>query len=113
MEKQEMIEKATETLSPFETGHIIDFIKNMSMKSVMENPWLLSILAIIFFYAVIKRSKAVLLSLFAFISLIALIRFTLMEEGGSELSLQSTLPFAFGALAIGAALIYFVFIKSE
>ena len=113
MEKQEMIDKATETLSPFETGNIIDFLKNMSMKSVMENPWLLSILAIIFFYAVIKRSKAVLLSLFAFISLIALIRFTLMGEGGNELSLQSTLPFAFGALAIGGALIYFVFIKSE
>ncbi|MBT0652277.1 hypothetical protein [Geomobilimonas luticola] len=113
MDKQEMLDKTRETLSPFETEHIVEFLKNMSMKSVMENPWLLGFLIIIFFFAVVKRSKAVLVSLFAFISIMFLIRYTLMGETGNELTLQSTLPFTFGALAIGATLIYFVFIKSE
>jgi hypothetical protein len=62
---------------------------------------------------VIKRSKPVLLSLFAAISIMFLVRFTLPGSEEVELSLSSTLPFAFGGVAIGGVLIYFSFIKSD
>ncbi len=113
MDKQEMIDKTRETLSPFETEHIVEFLKNMSMKSIMENPWLIGLLVIISFFAFVKRSKPVLVTLFTFIAIMFLIRYTLQGQEGNELTLRSTLPFTFGALAIGAALIYVTFIKSD
>jgi hypothetical protein len=113
MEKQEILDKGKEALSPFETQNIIAFVKNLSLKSAMENPWIIGIFAILVFYAVIKRSRLVLASLFAIISIMLLIRFTLPSGEGNELTLGSTIPFAFGGLVIGAFLIYFLFIKSE
>ena len=112
MEKQEMITKAKDTLSPFETENIIKFLQNLSLKSAMENPWIIGGFLIIFFYAVIKRSKFVLLSLFSVISLMVLIRYAFPPQG-DELSLKSTLPFVFGGLLIGGVLIYFNFVKKE
>lgn len=112
MDKQEMINKAQETLSPFETAHIIKYLQNLTLQRAMENPWLIGAFLIIFFYAVIKRSKFVLLSLFSIISLMVLFRFAFPPEG-DELSLNSTLPFVFGGLLIGGVLIYFNFVKTE
>ncbi|WP_298437285.1 hypothetical protein [Geobacter sp.] len=113
MEKQEMLDKAKETLSPFETGNIISFIKGLTLKSAMENPWVIGILALVIFYGVFKRSKFVLSIVFAAVSIALLIRLTLPSGGGNELTLGSTIPFALGGLVIGAFLIYFIFIKSE
>ena len=113
MEKQELVNKTVETLAPFETENIIKFMQSLTLQKAMETPWLIGFFLIIAFYAVIKRSKFVLGFLFTVISLMLLVRFTLPTEGASELSLSSTLPFAFGGLAIGGALIYFIFIKTE
>jgi hypothetical protein len=112
MDKQEMINKTRETLSPFETDHVVQFMKNLSLKSAMENPWIIGAFLILFFYAVVKRSKFVLLTLFTIISLMILMRFT-FQSSGDELALSSTLPFLFGGLFIGIVIIYFCFIKSE
>ena len=112
MDKQEMITKAQDTLSPFETENIIKFLQNLSLKSAMENPWLIGAFLVIFFYAVVKRSKFVLLSLFSVISLMVLIRYAFPPQG-DELNLKSTLPFVFGGLLIGGVLIYFNFVKTE
>jgi len=113
MDKQEMLDKGKEVLTPFETQNIVTFVKTLTLKGAMENPWIIGIFAILVFYAVIKRSKGVLAFLFAVVSLALLIRFTLPSGEGSELSLGATLPFAFGGLVIGGFLIYFLFIKSE
>ncbi len=113
MDKQEMLNKGQEALTPFETQNIVTFVKNLTLKGAMENPWIIGIFVILVFYAVIKRSKAVLAFLFAVVSIALLIRFTLPSGDGNELSLSSTLPFAFGGLVIGGFLIYFLFIKSE
>ena len=113
MTNEEMINKTTETLRPFETANIIHFIQNLSLKSVMENPWIIGILLIVMFYAIIKRSRVVLALLFAVISIMLLVRFTLPANAENEMTLGSILPFAFGGLAIGIVLIYFLFIKSE
>jgi hypothetical protein len=112
METQTWLEKLKDLLNPFETEHISSFIRNMSAKTVMENPWIIGVFVIIFFYAVVKRSKFVLLFLFASITLAVLVRFTMPAEGDS-FTLNTTLPFAFGALAIGAVIIYITFIKSD
>lgn len=112
METATIIEKTTERLSPFETAHIMQFLRGLTVKSALENPWIVGVFLIVFFYAVIVRSKFVLCVLFTAISLLLLIRYTIPTDGDS-LALSSTLPFAFGALAIGGIIIYLYFIKTE
>ena len=113
MEKQEILDKGKEALSPFETQNIIAFVKGLTLKSAMENPWIIGILGLLIFYGVFKRSKFVLSMVFAIVSIALLIRLTLPSGEGNELTLGSTIPFALGGLVIGAFLIYFIFIKSE
>jgi hypothetical protein len=113
MQKEEMLKRTEQAVSPFETENIVNFIRNLTFKSAMENPWIIGVFLIIFFYAVVKRSKPVLLFLFAAVSIMLLVRFTLPGVEGNELTLGSTLPFAFGGLVIGGVLIYFSFIKGD
>ena len=113
MEKEDLLRKTEQAISPFETENIFNFIKSLTFKSAMENPWIIGFFMVVFFYAVIKRSKPVLLLLFASISIMFLVRFTLQGAEGNELTLSSTLPFAFGGIVIGGVLIYFSFIKGD
>lgn len=112
MEKDAILQKAAETLSPFETANLMQFIRHLTVKSAMTNPWIVGIFLVVAFYAIVVRSKFVLCALFTAVSLLVLIRYTMPAEGDT-LTLTSTLPFAFGGIAIGAILIYLVFIKTE
>jgi len=112
MDKDAILQKTIETLSPFETANLVAYMKHLTVRGALNNPWFIGVFLVIFFYAVVVRSKFVLCVLFTAISLLLLIRYTMPAEGDS-LSLTSTLPFAFGALAIGSVLIYLYFIKSE
>lgn len=111
MEKQELVDKAQTALEPFETQNIVKFIKHMSTQSFIDNPWLIVIFLGVFFYAVVKRSRFMLLFLFSFFSIMLLIRYTLPSDG--ELSVKSLLPLAGGGVAIGTVIIYFSFIKTD
>lgn len=111
MEKVEMVEKTREALSPFETESIVSFVKNLSFQSFQDHPWLILVFLVIFFYAVIRRSRFLLLFLFTFLSAIMLVRYALPTDGA--LSVQALLPLAVGGLSIGGVIIYFSFIKSE
>jgi hypothetical protein len=111
MEKQEIIAKVQDVLAPFETENIVKFVKELSFTTVMGNPWMLGILVIVFFFAIIRRSRFVLLFLFTLLTLMALVHYTLPE--GGELTVGAMLPFAGGCLGVGAVLIYFIFIKTE
>lgn len=112
MEKQELITKTKDALSPFETENVIKFLQNLTMKSAMENPWIIGGILVVFFYAVVKRSKFVLLALFSMIAVMLLVRFA-FPPAGEELNLSSTLPFVLGGLVIGGVLLYFNFVKTE
>ena len=111
MDNQEVLNKTKDVLSPFETENIVKFIKGLTFSTIFGNPFILCFILVIFFFAVIKRSKFILLFLFACISGAALIHYTLPDSG--EMTMSSLLPFAFGGVAIGAVLIYFGYIKSE
>ena len=114
MNKQQVLDQAKETLTPFETANIISFIQHLTLKSAMEQPWLIGIFLLFAFYAVIRKSKVVLIFLFGGISIMLLVRFTLAPEVvGGGLSIGSVLPFAAGGVVIGGALIYFSFIKGD
>ncbi|GFO68827.1 hypothetical protein GMLC_24060 [Geomonas limicola] len=112
MDTNSLAEKATEKLSPFETGHVVQFVKGLTVKSALGNPWIVGAFLIILFYAVVVRSKFVLCALFTAISLLLLVHYTMPTESDS-LALSSTLPFAFGGIAIGGFIIYLYFIKTE
>lgn len=114
MEKQQILDQAKDKLTPFETGNIVDFIQHLTLKSAMEQPLLIAVFLIFAFYAVVRRSKVILLFLFAAIAIMLLVRYTLSPEiVGGGLTIASTLPFIAGGLAVGGALIYFVFIKTD
>src|SRR5690242_21891345 len=110
MEKQEIIAKAKDVLSPFETENIVKFVKELTFTTVMGNPWMLGILVIVFFFAVIKRSKFVLLFLFTLLTLMALVLYTLPSVG--QLTASALLPFAGRCLGVGAVLICFLVSES-
>lgn len=112
MDKDALLKKTADILAPFETANIVDFMKNLTVKNAITNPWFIGIFLVIAFFAVVKRSKFVLSVLFTFCSILLLIRYTMPAEGDT-LNISSTLPFAFGGLAIGAILIYLNFIKTE
>lgn len=112
MDKTALLQKTAEKLSPFETANLVDFARHLTVKSAISNPWFVGFFVIITFYAVVVRSKFVLAMLFSTCALLILLRYTMPAEGDS-LNLSSTLPFAFGGLAIGAFLIYLFFIKTE
>ena len=112
MDKNALIQKTVETLAPFETANLVHFMRELTVKDAINNPWFIGIFIITAFYAIVVRSKFVLSVLFTAISVLLLIRYTMPAEGDT-LSASSTLPFAFGGLAIGAVLIYLNFIKTE
>jgi hypothetical protein len=112
MEKATLIQKVIETLTPFETASVMQFMRTVTVKSALASPWFVGIMLVIAFYAVVVRSKFVLCALFTAISLLLLVHYTMPAEGES-LALSTTVPFAFGALAIGGFIIYLYFIKTE
>ncbi len=112
MDNQQMLEKTRQTLEPLETEHIVNFIRTLSVKSAMEHPLFIVLILLFLAYGIVKRSRFVLLFLFASVAIMFLVRYTMPVEG-DQLDAKSMLPFAFGGVAIGAALIYFTFIKSD
>ncbi len=111
MDKQALVNEAQKALEPFETQNIVTFIKHMGTRSFIDHPWLIVIFLAVFFYAVVKKSRFVLLFLFSFFSIMLLVRYTLPADG--ELSVKSLLPMAGGGVFIGAVIIYFSFIKTD
>lgn len=112
MEKQQLIDKTAETLRPFETNNLINTFQHLTVNQVFAHPAILILLAVIFFFGVIRRSKTVLLSLFALLCIAVIIRFA-MPAPGDDLSFQSLMPFVGGGLLIGCVVIYFSLIKSD
>ena len=112
MEKQQIIEKIAETLRPFESDNLINSMKQLSVNQVFAHPAILILLVVVFFFGVIRRSKTVLLSLFALFCIAVIIRFA-MPVPGDDLSFQSMMPFVGGALLVGSVVIYFSLIKSD
>lgn len=112
MDKQQLVEKTAETLRPFETANLIDTVQHLSIKQVFSHPVVLIMLVAIFFFGVMKRSKTVLLSLFALFAIAVIMRYT-MPTPGDDLSFSSTMPFVGGGLLIGGVIIYFSLIKTD
>jgi hypothetical protein len=116
MDKQQMIEKATEVLRPFETENLMTAMQTMTLKQIFSNPVVLAIVAVLLFFGIIKKSKTVLLTLFAMIGLIVMIRYAIPPVSTAEnveSSMSSLGPFIFGGITIGGVIIYFTMIKSD
>jgi hypothetical protein len=87
-------------------------MQHLTVNQVFAHPVVLILLCVVFFFGVIKRSKTVLLSLFALFCIAVIIRFA-MPAPGDDLSFQSLLPFIGGGLLVGCVVIYFSLIKSD
>ena len=112
MTKQELLLKLQEILIPLETENLVTYVRTLTFEKALRNPWLLGFFIVVLFYAVIKRSRSVLLFLFFVVSVSALLAYTLPPVG-QEFAPGALLPMAGGSFCIGAVLIYFVFIKGE
>jgi len=112
MDKQQLVEKATETLRPFETSNVIETMQHLSIKQVFSHPAVLILIVVIFFFGVVKRSKPVLLGLFSLICIAVIMRYAIPTPG-DDLSMSSMFPFIGGGLLVGGVIIYFSLIKSD
>jgi hypothetical protein len=112
VDKQQLLEKTTEALRPFETANILNTMQTLNLKDIFTHPIVLIIITVLFFLGVIKKSKTVLLTLFGMIGMIVILRYA-MPAPGEELSMKSLIPFVFGGVVIGGVIIYFSMIKSD
>ena len=112
MDKQQLLEKVTETLRPFETSNLMETMQHLSIKQIFSHPAVIITLVAIFFFGVVKRSKTALLSLFSLICVTAIMRYA-MPAAGDSLTISSMLPFIGGGLLLGGVVIYFSLIKSD
>jgi hypothetical protein len=111
MDKQQFIEKTTETLRPFETSNLMTTMQSLTLGQIFTNPIVLIIIIAVLFFGVLKRSTPVLLTLFFLIAMIVFMRYA-MPPAGQELTLSSIGPFIGFGVAIGGVIIYFTMIKS-
>lgn len=114
MDKQQLIEKTTETLRPFETENLMKTMQTLTLHDIFTNPIVLLVITAVLFFGIVKRSKTVLLSLFSLIGLIVLVRVAVPANTTAEnLSLGSVVPFIVIGIVIGAVVIYFSLVKSD
>ena len=111
MEKQQLIEKTTEALRPFETSNLMTTMQTLTLSQIFSNPVVLIIIIGVLFFGVLKRSTPILLTLFFLIAMIVFMRYA-MPAPGEELSLTSIVPFVGAGVVIGGVIIYFTMIKS-
>jgi hypothetical protein len=111
MEKQQMIEKTTEALRPFETANLMNALHTLTLAQIFSNPFVLAVVLGLFFFGVLKKSTPVLLTLFFLIAMIVFMRYA-MPAPDQELTLSSILPFIGAGVVIGGVIIYFSMIKS-
>ena len=111
MEKQQLIDKTTEVLRPFETSNLMTTMQTLTLTQIFTNPVVLIFIVGVLFFGVLKKSMPVLLTLFFLIAMIVFMRYA-MPPPGQELSLSSVLPFVGAGVAIGGVIIYFTMIKS-
>lgn len=111
MDKQQFIEKTTETLRPFETSNLMNTMQTLTLSQIFTNPIVLIIIVGVLFFGILKRSTPVLLTLFFLIAMIVFMRYA-MPPAGQELSLSSIGPFIGFGVLIGGVIIYFSMIKS-
>lgn len=112
MDKQQLTEKTTETLRPFETANLIDTMQHLNVKQLFSHPLVLILILAIFFFGVVKRSKTLLLSLFSLFCVAVIIRYA-MPVPGDDLSFSSMFPFIGGGLLVGGVIIYFSLIHTD
>jgi hypothetical protein len=113
MDKQQLVEKTTEALRPLESANLIATMQHLSIAQIFAHPVILIALIAIFFFGVIKRSKAVLLTLFSLICLAVIVRFAMPSQGEDLSSMSSLLPFIGGGLVVGGVIIYFSLVKTD
>ncbi len=111
MDKQQFIEKTTETLRPFETSNMMATMQSLTLAQIFTNPVVLIFIIGVLFFGILKRSTPVLLTLFFLIAMIVFMRYA-MPPAGQELTLSSIGPFIGFGVAIGGVIIYFSMIKS-
>jgi len=111
MDKQQLIEKTTETLRPFETSNLMATMQSLTLAQIFTNPVVLIIIVGVLFFGILKKSTPVLLTLFFLIAMIVFMRYA-MPPAGQELTLSSIGPFIGFGVAIGGVIIYFSMIKS-
>jgi hypothetical protein len=112
MEKQQLIEKTTEVLRPFETSNLMSTMQNLTLHQIFTHPLILISIIALLFYGVLRRSTPVLLTLFFLVAMIVFMRYA-MPTPGQELTLSSIGPFIGFGVLIGGVIIYFSMIKPQ
>ena len=112
MDKQQLVEKTAEALRPFETSNLITTIQHLSIKQIITHPVVLVLMAVILFFAVVRRAKAARIALIVLPCLALIARYG-MPEPDVKFTILSMAPLIGGGVFIAAVIIYYVFIKTD
>jgi hypothetical protein len=91
---------------------IVDFLTSVKIAELATDPKVLFLVLVVAVVAVLLRWKLVLLLLFAFGGILAVLHYTNPALGGGGVDTQMGL-FVGGIMAVAVILIYFLFIKGD
>ena len=103
-----------EFLKNFETGKVLQFLKDMNVGELIHNPWFLGSMGILALLSLFMKWRLLLVTILSVTGLAGLISYTL--ERGTQLDSlgnQTLLIFVAGGALLIAIIIYLLFIKSE
>lgn len=109
MDKQQMVHKTEEFLRPFETENLGQFVRHLSIQSIMENKWLAGVLALLLVIGIVRKSKLILLTLLGLVGAGVLLAYGIPPDG--VMTVNNILMLAGGGLALGGTIIYFGLIR--
>ncbi len=103
-----------EFLQRFETAKVIDYLRNLDLTNLLQNPWLLGGIGLLAVVALLLRWRMLLVTLFSVSALTGLIVYTLdHEKTTGAFSVDSIVLFVTIGATIVLLTIYFLFIKTE
>lgn len=112
MDRERLVTKTEQALSPLETDNVITFLKGLTVRSFTGHPEVTGLLILILVFALWRWTRQTLLTFFTLLSLGMLIRYT-FPPPGVEITFMSALPFVLGCMGISAVLLYFLFIRTD
>ena len=108
------VSSVIEFLKNFETGKVVQFLKDMNVGDLIHNPWFLGAMGALALVALLMKWRLLLTAILTVTGLAGLISYTL--ERGTQLNglnNQTLLMFVGGGAVLVGLVIYLLFIKSE
>ncbi len=91
---------------------VIEYLASIRVADLVSDTRFLVLAAVLFLVAAYMRWKTILLLEFGIAGILVVLRYSGLEQGDAAID-QNMVVFVGGTIAVGAILIYFLFIKGD